>query len=298
MKDSERNKKFRKERTVQVRRRTKIQRDTAKEITRLLKVAEANIKLTLAGAPSEYESWYLPQLQQSIRQTLADFSNQTAAQLSTRAGESWQAGLDLIDLPVKAGGIDIAAVLPDVNVQQLSAMRSFMTDRMKDVGLKLANKINTELGLVAIGAQNQSAAVSNIATMFEKGGRSRAITIIRTELGRTYSVATDQRQKQAKEFLPGLKKQWRRSGKTHARFHHDAADGQIQEVEVPFNLYTPKGRIELMFPRDPAAPAAETINCGCESLPFMDSWVVTNPKKKPFSDLELQSRIKQQLTAA
>lgn len=298
MKDRQRNKKFRKERTVQLRRRTRIQRDTGKEITRLLKEAEAKIKLTLAGAPTEYEAWYLPQLQQSIRQALAEFSNQAAAQLSTQAGVAWQAGLDLIDKPIAAGGIELLGILPDVNPQQLTAMRAFMTDRMKDVGIKLADKINTELGLVAIGAQPQGNAVANVANLLDKGGRSRAITIIRTELGRAYSTATHLRHQQAKEYLPGLKKQWRRSGKIHSRFHHDAADGQIQDVDKPFKLYTKTGMVELMYPRDPAAPAAESINCGCESIPYMEDWEMSNPKKKPFSALELRSKSKQALAAA
>lgn len=296
MTNKERNKRFRKERTRQLRRRTRIQRDTAAEVTRLLREAEQQIKAALAGAPTEFEAWYLPQLQQTVRQALSEVGIQAAARLSERAGESWQAGLDLVGKPIAAGGIDIAALLPEVDTAQLMAMRNFMTDRMKDVGAKLADKINTELGLVAIGAQNQGAAVANIASLLEKGGRSRAITIIRTELGRTYSTASHLRKQQAAEYLPGLKKQWRRSGKVHSRFHHDAADGQIQAVDKPFKLFAKTGTVELMFPRDPTAPAAETINCGCESLPYMESWEMANPKKKPFSDLELQkSRSKRAL---
>ncbi len=298
MKDRQRNKRFRKERTLQMRRRTRIQRETAAEVTRLLKEAEQKIKATLAGAPTEFEAWYLPQLQQSIRQALAEMGNQAAARLSARAGEAWQAGLDLVDRPLAASGIDIAALLPEVDTAQLQAMRTFMTDRMRDVGVKLADRINTELGLVAIGAQDQGKAIANIAGMIEKGGRSRAITIIRTELGRAYSTASHARQVQASEYLPGLKKQWRRSGKVHSRFHHDAADGQIREIGKPFTLYAKTGPVELMYPRDPKAPPAETINCGCESLPYMESWDMANPGKKPFSDLELQSRMKKELAAS
>ena len=39
---------------------------------------------------------------------------------------------------------------------------------------------------------------------------SRALTLIRTELGRAYSLAGQQRMEQAAEVLPGLRKQWRR----------------------------------------------------------------------------------------
>ena len=41
-----------------------------------------------------------------------------------------------------------------------------------------------------------------------------------------------------------------------------------------------------MFPRDPAGPTAETVNCGCQSLPWMESWEVKHPGRKAFSEEE------------
>jgi uncharacterized protein with gpF-like domain len=80
-----------------------------------------------------------------------------------------------------------------------------------------------------------------------------------------------------------MKKQWRRSGKLHSRPEHDAADGQIVDVDKPFIV----GGVALMFPRDPAAPIGETINCGCESLPWMESWEMSTPGRKPFTEDEM-----------
>ena len=140
------------------------------------------------------------------------------------------------------------------------------------------------LGLVTIGAQSPGDAIGTIADLVE-GGRTRAITIVRTEVGRAFSVAADERMTQAAEILPGLKKQWRRSGKIHSRLHHDSIDGQIRDVDKPFTL---GNGVQIMFPRDPAAPVGETINCGCESQPYMESWDVKNPGRVPFTDRELQ----------
>ena len=94
--------------------------------------------------------------------------------------------------------------------------------------------------------------------LLKSGGRSRALTLIRTELGRAYSLAGQQRMEQAAEVLPGLKKQWRRSGKLRARLTHDAIDGQLRDADKPFSA----AGASLLFPRDPAGPAAETVNCG------------------------------------
>lgn len=113
--------------------------------------------------------------------------------------------------------------------------------------------------------------------------RRRAMTIIRTELGRVHSLAGQQRKAQAAEVLPGLKKQWRRSGKLRSRRGHDLADGQICAVDEPFIV----NGVALMFPRDPTGPAKETVNCGCTSLPFMDSWEVMQPGRQSFGDREM-----------
>lgn len=158
-----------------------------------------------------------------------------------------------------------------------------MTDRISNIGVTVANRINSELGLAAIGAQTPSQAAGKIAGILETGGRTRALTIVRTELGRAFSVAGQARFEQAAEVLPGLKKQWRRSGKLHSRPDHDIADGQTQAVMDPFLV----GGERLMFPRDPAASAKQTINCGCTSLPLMESWEVRLPGGQPFSPEEL-----------
>jgi len=281
----ERDRAASKARTQVLRRRTRIQIDTREEVLRLLKTAQARIAGILAGTPSEFQVFLLPQLQQSIRQAMQDMSTQAAANLDVSARAMWQAGLDLVDQPLAAGGLSIAGVLPQIDTRQLEAMRAFMTDRMADVGVQLANKINTELGLVAIGAQTTGDAINKIEGLISKGGRSRAITVTRDNLGRAFSIATQQRMKQAKPLLPGLKKQWRRSGKLHSRVSHDAADGQIQPIDEPFII----GGVKLMHPRDPAGPLRETINCGCESLPLMEHWNVANPQRKPFTNDELNA---------
>ena len=47
------------------------------------------------------------------------------------------------------------------------------------------------------------------------------------------SVA-EKRAKAARD--PKIKKMWRRSGKRHARWNHDAIDGTVEEVNTPFTL--------------------------------------------------------------
>tara|TARA_R110002096_G_scaffold172484_7_gene346187 strand:- start:844 stop:1680 length:837 start_codon:yes stop_codon:yes gene_type:complete len=269
MNDKERNKRFNKARREQIKHKARIFTDTRKELIKLLSTAEKSIIATLAGAPTEWETFFLPELQRSINQAMNTFADGYSVAILEASNKMKVAGVALIDAPLAAGGATVATYLPQVSIRQLAAMRSFMTDRILDIGLSTANKINSELGLVAIGAQPQSVAVSNIQRLLKNGSRQRAITIARTELGRVYSMATDERLRQARKLVPGLKKKWLKSGKLHSRTGHDAINGQVRDVDKPYTL--PSGK-QLMYPRDPAAPAAETINCGCDSLPYVEQW--------------------------
>lgn len=280
-----RTKAFNAERRRQLRRDAAIQKKTLKDIIRQLKAAQREINDTLTNSPTEWEAWYLPQLQSNIKAALNEFKSQSSAQISQGADASFAAGRDLIDEPVKAARFNIAAQLPDMDTRKLWAMKYFMTDKIQDISTQLAAKINSEMGLVAIGAQTPSGARQTISRLFKKDGQRRALAIVRTELGRVYSAAAQQRMDQAQEILPGLKKQWRRSGKLHSRLTHDAADGQIRGVNEPFTI----GSITMMYPKDPTAPIGEVIHCGCQSIPYMDSWQMKNPGRKPFTQTEIDA---------
>lgn len=280
----ERDTAFEEERDRQEKRLPAIQADTEKEVSRLLDEATKEIQAILAGAPTDYQSWSLPQLQKSINQVAAELGESMATVSTDAASTAWAAGIDLVDAPIEAAiGLTLAPVIPAVDPRQLMAMRTFMTDRLKNVALEAANRINSELGLVIIGSRTPSEAVGRVAAILQDGSRGRALTIVRTEVGRAYSTASQERKILAAERLPGLKKQWRRSAKRHSRVTHDAADGQVVGVNEPFKV----GGTSIMYPRDPKAPAKHTINCGCMSLPYMADWEVKHPKERPFTPEEL-----------
>lgn len=291
----ERERAFRRARMDVLKLRTQLLRGTAGEITQLLRAALSEIKILLASQPSDYQRWQLPQLKRAVEQALDEFERGGARAISEGARQAFAAGQQMVDAPIAAGGVNISAVLPELDLRQLTAMRAFMVDRIQDISATTAKKITGQLGLVTIGAQSPGDAVSAIAGMIE-GGRARAISIVRTEVGRVFSVASHERKLQAAEVMPGLKKQWRRSGKIHSRIHHDSIDGQVRDLDQPFTL---GNGVQIMYPRDPAAPVEEVINCGCEELSYMESWTVKNPGRVPFTDDELRlSEIKRELHGA
>lgn len=281
--DRQRNAAFNAERRRQLARGLKLRRDAFEGIAEQLRRASTQVRGVLAGAPTDYQQWILPQLEQQIAAALAEVERAAVAVGAKAVDQTWQAGADLIDQPLAAGGVQVSGVLPAISTAQLTALRATTSHLIKNITADALAKINTDLALTVIGAQPVSDTIARIAETLEKGGRSRALTVTRTELGRVYATAVQTRMEQAAELVPGLKKQWRRSGKVRSRARHDAADGQVRAVNAPFRL---SNGVELLYPRDPTAPAAETINCGCESLPYMDGWDVTNPAAKPYTTQE------------
>lgn len=269
--------------------RSRIQAGTLSEILKLLQAARERIRAQLAAQPSDFARWRLPLLDAQIAAVLEELRRDGAAALERGAQTAWAAGQALVDEPLQAARL--SAVLPMLDTRQLSAMQVFLVDRIRDITAKTGRQISAELGLVIAGVQSPSEAIAKVARLLGADGEAaaRARTIVRTELGRAFSAAAHQRLLQAQEKVPGLKKQWRRSGKLHSRPGHDAIDGEVRAVDEPFEVISPQGEVvQLMYPRDPAGPPGETINCGCEILPWNDDW--NRRVKAPFSERELSPR--------
>jgi len=287
MTKAERDAAFRKARSEQLKRLVGLQRRAAEEAIALLDAAAVEIRGKLAGA-SEFEAWRLAGVQRQVDARLDELGAALAQAGTAAAGEAWAAGVELVDAPIAVGGVQLGGVLGEIDPGQLMAMRSFMTDRLKDVAAEAGARIKTQLGLVMTGAVNPNQALDAIAASLTSGGRGRAITIMRTELGRAYSTAAHERMSQAEKVLvspsgkPLLKKQWRRSGKRRSRPSHDLADGQIKAIDEPFKV----GGTDILFPRHPSAPARHSVNCGCVSLPYMDDWELRHPGERPIGEEE------------
>jgi hypothetical protein len=271
----------------QARRQDRLEADAGKEVVAILRQAQKDIRATLAGAPSDFSSAVLPKLHGEIDDQLKRLGARLGRRLADHAGTAWEQGRDMVDAPLQAGGIHVRAVLPMLDSRQIDAMKTFLVHRGEDIGAEAARRIKAELGLVLIGTRSHADAVTNITGLLQSSSRSRALTIVRTELGRAYEMASQARKEQARQYLPGLKKQWRRSGKLHSRKGHDLADGQVVDVDETFKITAADGSIvELRYPRDPEAPVGEVVNCGCMSIPYMSHWEVMHPADKPITALE------------
>jgi len=89
-----------------------------------------------------------------------------------------------------------------------------------------------------------------------KIGASRAQTIARTETLTAVSLGQASMMELAAKAIPGLKKSWISSQDEDVRESHKAVNGEIRDSDEKFSN-------GLMYPRDPDADAAESINCRC-----------------------------------
>jgi hypothetical protein len=257
----------------QLQERTRILTNTRDEVMRLLNVASDNISVVLASQPTDYQQWYLPDLQFEISRVLQEFSEAAEPLVGSAAGDAWQAGQNLTDLPLAAAGeAGIVRMMPLLNTNQLMAMRSFTTHQIKGLSTGGANLINTQLGLVVIGVQSPGEAIASVRNILGDQSKSRASSIVRTELGSVYSIASNQRMMQAHKAGVPMNKMWLRSGKIHPRPGHNMAHGQTVPVDQPFNIPSSTGGMPtlMMHPHDPKAPLKERINCGCTDVPVVD----------------------------
>ncbi|MFT3758989.1 phage minor head protein [Thauera sp.] len=241
---------------------------TAAELRQLLEEADQAVLAILAAAPTDYQTWYLPQLRAEIRRVLVALGDEAAAAVDAGEVNAWRAGSALVNDVVAAAGV--RTVLPAIDVQQLVAMRAFLTEKMRDVAVDALNAINGQLGLVVIGAQTPFDAIKRISKTLKADSYNRARTIVHTELGRAFSTANQIRMEQSAAVVPGLKKRWLKSGKREPRATHLAIHGQEQPVDKPFVLEG--GAVTMMYPHDPTAPARHTINCGCAAVPVVPGW--------------------------
>lgn len=163
-------------------------------------------------------------------------------------------------------GQGIPLIMP---IDQAAAVKAIQTDSQISEGLyealgvdtkKLKKTISQEVTRgIASGMTFEDIArnISNVA----KAPLSRAKTISRTEGHRIQQSSTMDAQKASKAKGADVVKQWDASLDGRTRKTHRKLDGQIREIDEPFEMDGKKA----MFPGDFGDPA-EDCNCRCVSL--------------------------------
>lgn len=206
---------------------------------------------------------YLP-MQAQIQAEVNSMIDEAKRVLSDAQGEAFQLATQKgRELALEAGGTFFSP-----SSAQLSVAQSFSADLITNLAADTMKEVNSVLSRAALGGVQPYDAMKQIDSIIGikgAGGVSwRAETIVRTEVGRIYSVALDaqfesflqsgvDRKKVLKKWVSGPNRPGRRED-------HQEMDGETVPYDEPFKM--PSGNL-LMYPGDPAGPPDDVINCGC-----------------------------------
>ena len=142
------NKTFEAERKKQLKRFTDSVRRTNADIDDFLKKARLEIKIRLAEAPSDYQTWALTNVQKDIERVAEELKSELQSAGTAGFDTAINIGAAVVDEPLKSAfNYDLNARVQMASTEQIKAMRSFLTDRLADVGEQAKKKINEQLGL-------------------------------------------------------------------------------------------------------------------------------------------------------
>jgi len=247
----------------------RIQRETLQEIVRQLKIAERSVITALQSNPTESAQRRLMQLRNEIERALHAFQTAATQAATNGADAAWQAAINSLAAPLRdAGvtGITVGLSGARIDAAVLMAAKRFMTDRIKDISVRAVDRLNATLVQHLVGVQSLPDTITAVRRVLGGATRARAMTVTYTEIGRAYSVGHQAALERDAQIVPNLHKRWMHSPRLHPRASHIAANGQIVPHDKPFIVDGEK----LMYPRDPNGSAANTINCGCHSIPVVD----------------------------
>lgn len=214
------------------------------------------------AALGSWDAYSLKQALDSINEQIANFDAQAKREISGLLDDSWKTGEGMVDSALSAGEISVAYRY--LSPSLLNTFKDFTFHKLEGLSNDAWYKIKGELNLGILGTktpQEVAAAIGDDLTSRSifSSIADRAEVITKTEMGRVFSQATQDRLAQAAQDVPDLEKQWLHAGHPKvARPAHVAANGQHVPVDRPFNI----GGVAMMFPRSPEAPLEEVINCG------------------------------------
>ena len=208
-----------------------------------------------------YQRNYQKQLQKQINDVLKDLNSGQYKSINEYLEKCYKTGF--IGSMYDIAGQGIPVIAP---IDQKKVIRAMKTNSKISKGLytklgedvehlkkRIANNISRGIA-TADSYENIARNISNASNV----GFNKAMRIARTEGHRIHSNSAFDAQLAAKEAGADIVKQWNSTLDGKTRPHHRQLDGQLREVEEPFEM----GGMKAMYPSDFGRPE-EDINCRC-----------------------------------
>ena len=208
-----------------------------------------------------YQKNYQRQLQKQINDVLKDLNSGQYKSINEYLEKCYKTGF--IGSMYDIAGQGIPVIAP---IDQKKVIRAMKTNSKINKGLytklgedvdhlkkRIANNISRGIA-TADSYKNIARNISNASNV----GFNKAMRIARTEGHRIHSNSAHDAQLAAKDAGADIVKQWNSTLDGKTRPHHRQLDGQLREVEEPFEM----GGMKAMYPSDFGRPE-EDINCRC-----------------------------------
>ena len=263
--------------------------DGQEAVRQILTELRSQVVLEIATAPAgTFTGYHYQQMLQELNRQLATAETKIRVETSAGISDSWEAGRDMLPQMAQTGS-SITLSSYGISSHLVDQIRDFTWGKVSGITNDLQGKIRAELSLGVLGGKTpQEIAASIAGSLGDRPGvfgtvSYRAEVIVKTELGRTFSMASQASMENAAATLPELQKMWLHAGHPKSpRIYHLNLNGAIKPVEQPFLV----GSISMMYPRDPKAPIGEIINCGCMHVPYMKAWGTQKQFEKSWSDAQ------------
>lgn len=246
----------------------------ASEILSLLQDVHQSIQQELRSLPrGQFKAFHLKRIQDAIDQAIAQFKARAEAAISGHVLNSAKLGEDYWKSLVKAmrpsAGTTIG-VAPVISDQMLSVISNMSVELVKGLSDEVAAQTKSAIQRAVLGEETPFTVANQLSTIIGPRGNigagASADRIVRTEVGRAFSIADDLMaqdiQDTRPEDLPKIVKVWIATFDTRTRDDHVNAHKQVRDLDDDFRV----GGEDLGYPRDPSGSAANTINCRCVAI--------------------------------
>lgn len=216
---------------------------------------------------TDWEVYRAKQLLEAIRSATDDFRERYWEDTKRRQESAFELGLKLFkDLNL---GLNWAGIWRKGFENYSQNGLHFITDLSGD----MRKQLGREVLLTTSGMQTPTAAMQNARDLLGGGKKAanRAQAIVRTEVGRNFSMSTLLSLEDSAEFIPELLKMWLHAplgSSKYSRPAHVAMHGHTAEVNGYF--WFPGGAMRC--PHDPLGPASETVHCKCRLIAYHPEW--------------------------
>ncbi len=252
----------------------RMQRDTLRQIWKLLQQVEAEIQRDLLSAEG-FRQFQLTELLRGIERYIAAFDDKANAALRAGLAQSFQFGGAYVTDPLDAIGVGVGFFEPTPAMMNVIVEAS--ADLVTGISEPLLRFVNLQVRQVALQQIAPIDAMRNISNNIGfvsmrpgretvKGIAYNAERIIRTEMGRAFNLASHSQQLVVAERVPGMLKRWVASGDARTRESHLAAHMRYLANPIPVSEPFHVGGSLLMYPGDPNGALSEIINCRCRTL--------------------------------